>query len=238
VVFDIGPHTLDLKGDAAGAAIGTIRGKACASDAARLAELLVTQSREGDKLIVRAERNGLVRKGSWSGKDYARLALTVSVPGTIPVQVKVGSGEARVAKVTSLTADVGSGELYAQDVRGMFFVDVGSGEIVADGVGGLHVVSVGSGDVSVKNVGQDAHVGEIGSGDVNILGAGGDVRIDSIGSGDAVVGDIGGDIVVGRVGSGDLAAERIRGGLTVRHVGSGSVIHREIGGPLQIPADH
>lgn len=238
VVFDIGPHALDLKGDAAGAAAGTVRGKACASDAARLAELLVTQSREGDKLIVRAERNGLLRKGSWSGKDYAHLALTASVPGTIAVQVKVGSGEARVAKVASLTGDVGSGELFAQQVRGTFFADVGSGDIVADGVGGLHVVSVGSGDLNVKNVGQGARVGEIGSGDVNILGARGDVRIESIGSGDAVVGDVGGNVVVGRIGSGDLAAERVRGGLTVRHVGSGSVQHRAIGGSVDIPEDH
>jgi hypothetical protein len=236
VVFDIGPHTLDLKGAATGASM--VRGKACASDAARLAELVVTQTREGDKLIVRAERNGLLRKGSWSGDNYGDLTLNATVPNALAVQVKLGSGEARIENVASLAGDVGSGELYARDVRGTFYADVGSGDIVADGVGGLQVVSVGSGDLSVKNVGASARIGEIGSGDLKIVGAKGDVRIDSIGSGDAAVSDVGGDLVVGRVGSGDLDAARVHGGLTVERVGSGGVRHREIGGPLRIPSDN
>jgi hypothetical protein len=235
LVFDIGPNTLDLKGAAAEA--GTVRGKACASDAARLADLVVTQMREGEKLIVRAERKGLLRKGSWSGKDYGDLTLNATVPNTLAVQVKLGSGDARIQNVASLAADVGSGDFYARDVRGMFYADVGSGDIVADGVGGVQIISVGSGDVSVKNVGAGARVGEIGSGDVAITGAKGNVSIDSIGSGDAQVRDIGGDLLVGRVGSGDLDAARVKGGLTVERVGCGSVRHREIGGPLRIPSD-
>jgi hypothetical protein len=235
LVFDIGPHTLNLRGAATGASV--VRGKACASDAARLAELVVTQTREGDKLIVRAERNGLLRKGSWSGDDYGNLTLNATVPITLAVQVKLGSGEARIENVASLAGDVGSGELYARDVRGMFYADVGSGDIVADGIGGLQVVSVGSGDLSVKNVGASASVGDIGSGDLKIAGAKGDVRIDEIGSGNATVSDIGGHLIVGRVGSGDLDATGVRGNLTVTRVGSGSVRHRDTGGEVRIPAD-
>jgi hypothetical protein len=235
LVFDIGPHTLDLKGAATGASM--VRGKACASDAKRLEELVVTQERDGDKVIVRAERNGLMRKGSWSGDNYGSLMLTASVPNALAIQVKLGSGEARIENVASLAGDVGSGELFARNVRGMFYADVGSGDIVADGIGGLQVVSVGSGDLNVKNLDGGARVGDIGSGDLKIAGAKGDVRIDEIGSGGAVVSDVGGNLVVGRVGSGDLDATRVRGGLTVERVGSGSVRHREVGGAVTIPTE-
>ncbi len=235
VVFDIGPHRLDLKGGDTRS--GSVRGKACASDAKRLAELSVTQTREGEKLIVRAGRNTLLRKGSWSGDDYSNLTLNATIPSALDVRVALGSGEARIENVATLAGDVGSGELYARAIRGAFFADVGSGEIIADGVGALHVVSVGSGDLSAKNVTANAHVGDIGSGDLRIVGAKGDVRIDSIGSGDAEVIDVTGNVLVARVGSGDVTAHRVGGGLTVEHVGSGSVNHREIGGPVRIPKD-
>jgi hypothetical protein len=235
VVFDIGPHTLQLKGDAG--AGGDVRGKACASDAARLTDLVVTQRREGDKLIVRAERKEGLRKFSWSGNDYGDLTLNATVPNTLTVQVKVGSGEAHIEAVAALTGDVGSGELHASRVRGMFYADVGSGEIAANDVGGLHVVSVGSGDLSANGIGAGARVGEVGSGDLTIVGAKGDVSIGSIGSGDAKVESIGGDVVVDRIGSGDLDAAGVRGGLTVQHIGSGSVRHRAISGQLRIPSD-
>jgi Putative adhesin len=236
VVFDIGPHTLKLEG-ATGAG-GRVRGKACASDAERLADLTITQRREGDKLIVRAERKEGLRKLSWSGNDYGDLTLSATVPNTLAVQVKVGSGEAHIEDVASLTGDVNSGELHASRVSGMFYADVGSGQIAANDVGGLHVVSVGSGDLIANGIGADTRVGEVGSGDLAIVGAKGNVSIGSIGSGDAKVENVDGDVVVDRIGSGDLDATGVRGGLTVQHVGSGSVRHRAIAGQLRIPDQH
>jgi hypothetical protein len=233
VIFDIGPHTLKLEG-ATGTG-GRVLGKACASDAERLADITLTQRREGDRLIVRAERKEGLRKLSWSGNDYGDLTLDATVPNTLAIQVKVGSGEAHIEDVASLTGDVGSGELHAARVRGMFYADVGSGEIAANDVGGLHVVSVGSGDLTANGIGADARVGEVGAGDLVIIGAKGDVSIGSIGSGDTKVENIGGSVVVDRIGSGELDATGVRGGLTVERVGSGSIQHHEIAGHLRIP---
>ena len=233
VVFDIGPHTLALKGDKS--PYGSIRGKACASDAKRLAELVVSQQRDGDKLIVRAERNSLIRKGSWSGESYSDLTLTATVPDNLAVQIKVGSGDAVIDGVASLSADVGSGDLEARHVRDTLYADVGSGDIHASDIGALHIVSIGSGEISVRDVRGDAWVGEINSGDLSIANAQGNVEIGSIGSGDAIVTAIAGNVHMKRIGSGDLDANGVGGDLVIGHVGSGSVNHRHVKGKVNVP---
>lgn len=235
VVFDIGPHALTLKGDKQRS--GAIKGKACASDQKRLAELVVMQERDGDKLIVRAERNGLLRKGSWSGKDYGYLRLAATVPDALAVRLKLGSGDAVVDGVASLSADVGSGDLEVRNVRGTLYADVGSGDIQASDVGALHVVTVGSGDLSARDVRGAARVGEVNSGDLTIANANGRVEIGSIGSGDAMLSNISGDVTVDSIGSGDLQANGIGGDLVVDSVGSGSVGHRNVNGQVRIPKD-
>jgi hypothetical protein len=234
VVFDIGPYTLDLRGG--DRRDGIVRGKACASDAKRLAALTISQHREGDRLIVRANHAGGVSTG-WSDRHYGHLTLDAEVPDTIAVQVRVGAGKANVGGVASLAADVGSGELQAARVRGTVFANVGSGDIVMDDIGTLKVVSVGSGDLKASGIRGGATVGEVHSGDLTIRDASGDVRIDEIGSGNAKVSGVTGDVTVRDVGSGDLQAADVRGDLVVSHVGSGSVDHRNITGQVRIPAD-
>jgi DUF4097 and DUF4098 domain-containing protein YvlB len=233
VVFDIGPHTLALKGDKNPS--GSIRGKACTSDAKRLTELVVNQQRDGDKLIVRAERNSLTRKGSWSGESYSYLTLAASVPDNLAVQIKIGSGNAVVDGVASLSADVGSGDLEARHVRKSLYADVGSGDIHANDIGTLHVVSLGSGDMSVRDVHGDAWVGEINSGDLSIANVQGNVEIGSIGSGDTILTAIAGNVNLKRIGSGDFDAKGVDGDLSIDHVGSGSVSHRNVKGKVRVP---
>ena len=235
VMFDIGPHALTLNGGKN--TTGAIRGKACTSDTKRLVELVVNQQREGDKLIVRAERNSLMRKRSWSGKDYGYLELNATIPDIIAVQVVVGSGDAVVEGVASLSADVGSGELEARHVRGAFYADVGSGDIQASDIGALHVVTVGSGDLSARDIRGASRVGEVNSGDLTLANANGRVEIGSIGSGDATLSNIAGDVTVDSIGSGDLQANGIDGDLVVDSVGSGSVGHRNVSGQVRIPKD-
>lgn len=233
VVFDIGPHTLDVNGGQDRS--GSIHGKACASDAKRLGELVVNQAREGDKLIVRAERNGLLRKGSWSGNHYGYLTLTANLPDNIAVQVKLGSGDVVVDGVASLSADVGSGDLEAHHIRGTFYADVGSGDIKASDLSALHVISVGSGDLSARDLRGDARIDSINSGDLRIANANGHVAIGSIGSGDASLSDISGNVTVRSIGSGDLEAKGIHGDLIVDRIGSGSVDHRNVTGSIRLP---
>ncbi len=231
VVFEIGAQELVLTASK-GAAV-SVNAKACASERSLLQQLSLTQHRAGDKLIVRADRDANM---SWnSGKRYAYLQVRASLPDTLPVQVKVGSGEAVVSGVASLSLDVGSGDAKASRVRGMVYADVGSGDIELDDIGGLNAISVGSGDLTARSVRGGAKIGSVGSGDVDVSGTEGSVQLGSVGSGDATLTDIGGDITVDRVGSGDLDVERTRGRLTVRKLGSGSLNHRDVAGSIDVP---
>lgn len=235
VIFDIGPHTLALNGTKNQSA--SLHGKACASDSKRVSELVVSQERSGDKLTVRAQRNGLLRKGSWSGDDYGYLTLTATVPDTLAVRLKLGSGDAVVDGVFSLSADVGSGDLEVRHLQGMFYADVGSGDIQAADIGALHVVSVGSGNLNVRGIRGASQIGEVNSGGLNIANTKGGVQIGSIGSGGATLSGIAGNVKVGSIGAGDLEAHSIDGDLVVDSVGSGSVDHRSVRGQVRIPTD-
>jgi DUF4097 and DUF4098 domain-containing protein YvlB len=232
VVFEIGPH--DLRLTASPKAPGRVQGRACASDPKALEDLLVTQERVGDKLVVRAGHKDR-RVINLFGSYYAYLELEGTVPDDVMVQLKVGSGDAWVTGASALSVDTGSGDVEAKRIRGAVTAKVNSGDIVLDDIGSLHVLSVGSGDLSVERVRGAVEVGSIGSGDFELDGAQGGVEIDSIGSGDAGVSDIGGDVRVGSIGSGDFNARDVRGGLTVRSVGSGSVEHSGIDGAVDVP---
>ncbi|MDI9239693.1 hypothetical protein QLQ15_12340 [Lysobacter sp. LF1] len=215
VLFDIGPHELVV--NAAPGAKGAIQGKACASDPDRLKGLTVTQRREGDRLVVTAERESVLQI-SFGGSHYGYLVLNASVPDNLLVHLKVGSGDARVTGASALSADVGSGEVEARNIRGQVTAEVNSGEIELDTIGSLHVLSVGSGDLKARRVKGGAVIG-------------------SIGSGAAKLRDIGGDVSADKIGSGDLDANNVAGNLTVRKVGSGSVDHSDVRGRVDVPQD-
>lgn len=231
VVFEVGPH--DLKVDSRAGAPAAMRGRACSSHADRLARLKVEQRRAGDKLIVRLYQEGNV--GSFSfGSSYAYLNLTATLPDHLPVQVKVGSGEAEVTGAPVFSADVGSGHAVGRSIRGLAAASVGSGDVDIHGAGSLKVVSIGSGDVEAEDVQGATSVGSIGSGGFE-LSRGGSVEIDSIGSGGAELRDITGNVVIGSIGSGGVDVRNLGGGLTVRSIGSGDVDHDGVKGQIDIP---
>ncbi|MEL1264634.1 DUF4097 family beta strand repeat-containing protein [Pseudoxanthomonas putridarboris] len=251
VVFDIGPN--DLKVEATPGASAAVSGKACASAPERLDRLKLTQERVGDKLVVRAYREDKLLGFSF-GQNYAYQTLSATLPDNLPVQLKVGSGDASVNGAAVLSADVGSGDVAARRIQGLAAVSVGSGDIELHDVGKLHVISIGSGKVEAHAVRGAVTVGSIGSGDFDLTGAAGDVEIGSIGSGDADVRgvkggvsirsigsgdanvrDVQGNVSVGSIGSGDIEAHNVAGGLTVRSVGSGSIRHNDVRGPIDTP---
>lgn len=232
VVFDVGPH--DLKVESRAGAPSAIGGRACASHSDRLARLKVEQHRDGDKLMVRMYQDGTFG-GIFFGNNYAYLHLAATLPDTVSVQVKVGSGDAEVTGAPVFSADVGSGDAVGRDIRGLAAVSVGSGDVTIHGAGSLKVVSIGSGDVEARDVRGASTVGSIGSGDFTLTRGGGNVEIGSIGSGDAELRDIGGDVTVGSIGSGGVEARNVSGGLSVRSVGSGDIRHEGVKGPIDIP---
>ncbi len=261
VVFDIGASDLNLRG--AANSTGRVEGRACASSAKLLEHMSVTQEKRGDQLTVRARRSGDNDNGSNINLDvlgltfnrYANLTLKANIPDNIPVQLKLGSGDAVVTGLQALDATTGSGDLAVSKIRGKFSGSTGSGDITASDIGSLDLSSLGSGDATVRQVGGTSRVGTFGSadidikttqgavdigtggsGDVKLSGIGGGVNIKSIGSGDIDLADIGGDITIGSIGSGDIGVNGARGGLTVRANGSGDISHRGVTGNVNLPA--
>ncbi|MCH1908049.1 MULTISPECIES: DUF4097 family beta strand repeat-containing protein [Stenotrophomonas] len=231
VVFEVNSH--DLRLQASPGARAALSGRACASSQDLLGQLSLTQEKVGDKLVVRLQRESRGLNIGF-GSSYAWLDITGTLPDTLLVQLKVGSGDASLSGAQAMSADVGSGDVKARDIKALATAAVGSGDIELDNVGALHVVSIGSGDVRVGGVRGDARVGSIGSGDLELRDVQGNVEIDSIGSGDADIGGVRGTVGLGTLGSGDLRV-RDAGGLRVRHSGSGSIDHSGIRGTVELP---
>src|SRR5690606_17204293 len=103
VHFEVNNHALRV--DARTGAGGAVSGRACASEAAHLDQLKLSQRREGDTLVVslRREGQGLLNLGN--GK-YANLRLDATVPDRLPVRISVGSGDAWVTGAASVEAEV------------------------------------------------------------------------------------------------------------------------------------
>lgn len=231
VLFDIGANDLDVRpGD------GRVTGRACASAEDELARLKLTQRRDGDRLVVTAEREGRFG-GIFFGNHYAYMALHAGVPAEVTVQLDVGSGDGSVQGVRAASLDVGSGDGKAGDIRGEVTAAVGSGDVTVEGAGSLHLLSVGSGDAKARNIGGPVRVGSVGSGDLEVRGTRGPVEIGSIASGDAGLRDIGGSVNVGSIGSGDLGVDGVQGDLVVRSIGSGDVDHSGVTGRVDLPRE-
>lgn len=217
VQIDVRSYDLHVNGTP-GARQLVLDGRACASGKDALDHLQVSQRREGDQLIL--ELGGQRGSGfsfNLFGSSYATLDVNVQLPPTMPVTVRVGSGDATVTGMQQLDSTVGSGDLDASHVTGVFSTTVGSGNVNADTIGSLQGGAVGSGDLVAKNIKGDAKVGAIGSGDVRLTGVGGSVRVDTIGSGDLTVRDVGGALDVGAKGSGDVDYANVRGKVSVPH---------------------
>lgn len=232
VVFEVNSH--DLRLVASPGARAAVSGRACASTQDLLRQLSVSQQKVGDKLVVRLERQSQGLNFNFSGSTYAYLDVSGTLPDTILVQLKVGSGDASLTGAHSMSADVGSGDVVARDIKGLATAAVGSGDIELSTISALHVVSIGSGDVKVDGVRGDARVGSIGSGDLELRNVQGAVSIDSVGSGDVDVRDVRGAVSVGSLGSGDVEV-RNAASLQVRRTGSGSVNHSGIAGTVDLP---
>lgn len=235
VVFEVASH--DLKITAGSGAAANLQGRACASDPKLLEQLTLTQQKSGDKLVVSLDR-ARSNVTLFNMNRYAYLEIVGTLPDSIPVQVKVGSGDAEVTGAALVSVDVGSGDAQIRRTRGLVAAKVGSGDLDIEGAGSLNLIGVNSGDAEASDVRGEVTVGSIGSGDFELRGAKGPVRIGSIGSGEASLHDIEGNVEVESIGSGQVEARGVRGDLAVKSVGSGSVEHSSIGGQLRLPSGH
>lgn len=234
VVVEVESHDIKLQSQTGGN--GQLQGRACASDAKLLPQLTVSQQRQGDKLVVRLHREST--PSLFVGNRYAYLQLSGNLPDHLPVQLKVGSGDAEISGAPIVSADVGSGDAIVRRTRGLVAGKVGSGDLEVDDAGSLQIIAVNSGDAKARGIRGPVKVGSIGSGDFELDGAQGKVEIESVGSGDAEVASITGDVSVGSLGSGNVTVRDVRGNLVVRDIGSGSVDHSGVTGQVTLPRNH
>ena len=213
VQIDLHSHDLHLTGSDS-AKTGELTGRACASDPKMLDDLVVTQRREGDRLIIDAGGKSHVMI-SLFGSSYWNLELNLTVPAQMPVVLNVGSGDAWVTGLQHLESQVGSGDLHVSKISGPFSTSVGSGDVDARDIGSLDLGAMGSGDLKADSIKGDARVGAVGSGDVTLSGVGGNVRAETLGSGDLKVRDVRGDFSLGAKGSGDVSHSGVQGKVSV-----------------------
>lgn len=237
VVIELGRHELDLLGTAGNPGVGTLTGRACATDPELLPHLDVRQFREGSTLRLRAEHVAESHTTFvFFGSHYEYLSLKVELPSNLPILLDVGSGDARVDGFDTLELDLGSGDVDIVRLAGKLTAEVGSGDLVVAEAGSLELSSLGSGDAVVRRLRGDAMVGRVGSGDLGLADLDGDVRIDSIGSGDVAVRNVGGNVRLDRLGSGDFVVRGVAGDLTVDRKGSGDIRHSDVRGRVSLPS--
>lgn len=231
VVFQVSQHDLVLQ---AGPCPHALTGRACASRQELLKDLVVTQSKEGGKLIVKLERANQGLGSILSGNQYAYLDLRGTIPDNVLIQMNVGSGDASVTGAHSLSADVGSGDIDLRDIKGPVTAAIGSGDVELDGAGSLNLLQIGSGDFTARNIGGAAKVGNVGSGDVKLHDVAGNVDIGTVGSGDIDLQRVKGSVTLAGIGSGDFEARQVGGSVRVERHGSGDVTVRDVGGDLTV----
>jgi hypothetical protein len=233
VRIEINSNELRLAPAAAGQASVTAR--ACASDPDYFDQLRLTQAREGDVLVIHAERDGY-SSGVFFRPTYAYLQLDAALPVELSYEVDVGSGDAWVSGLRDVGLEVGSGDAEVTGVSGTLRAKVGSGDITVMDAERVDVRSIGSGDMEIRGA-ASVRLGDLGSGDAQIGNVAGDVEVGSVGSGDLVVRDVQGSVSVRSLGSGDIGVRNVGGDLRVERVGSGEVDHRDVRGQVDIPTD-
>ena len=214
VQIDLHSHDLHLSGSDS-AKSGELTGRACASEPKLLDDLVVTQRREGDRLIVDVGGGKSHVMISLFGSSYRNLDVNLQLPTQMPVVLNVGSGDAWVTGLQRLESQVGSGDLHVSKISGPFSTSVGSGDVDARDIGSLDLGAMGSGDLKAEGIKGDARVGAVGSGDVVLSGVGGNVRAETLGSGDLKVRDVRGDFSLGAKGSGDVSHSGVQGKVSV-----------------------
>lgn len=232
VAFDLGSTDLVVEGVPELARV-EVRGKACASDPARLAELVVDQRVEGDRATITPRGTHGINIGLFHS-SYAYIDLEVRVPARLALDIRSTSGDAKVRGVAAARFDASSGDLEVHRVAGALTVEVSSGDVRGDDLGRAEI-RTSSGDIRLRDVHGDIEVARSGSGDLTFDSVSGSVRIDRVGSGDVEVSRTGGDVAIDSIGSGDVNVNAIGGNFSVRSRGSGDVAHRDVRGTVSVP---
>ena len=232
VRFDLGAADLHVTG-VPGLARIQVRGIACASSAAALADMQLALRRTGAGAEVIAHMDG--GGWHWFGWSTRSFTLEAQVPAALAVSVRSGSGDVDARGLAALDFASGSGDLDASGIAGAVGLRLGSADARLTDIGSLDLRGTGSGDVHAERVRGDVRVGRSGSGDLDFAGVAGSVVVTGTGSGDIAARDVHGNVQVGSTGSGDVVVSGVGGNLTVGATGSGDIRYRDVKGRVSVP---
>lgn len=235
VAFGLGSTDVTVEG-VPGLAKVEVRGKACASDQAWLADLTVDQQRSGDRVTLTPHSRH--SDMGWFHSSYAYIELHVRVPARLAIDIQDSSGDADVRNVAALDFNASSGDLRVDRINGPLTVEVSSGDVNGGDIGSLDVRRTSSGDITLHDVRGDVKVERAGSGDLRFENVKGAVSIGQVGSGDVSVSQVDNDVTIDAIGSGDVSVSSVAGNFTVRAKGSGDVHHHDVRGTVSVPHDH
>lgn len=206
-------------------------GTACTSDEDFLPRITLTMKRSGSDLHITAE---IPEKSISFGFFSARLDLSVTLPGGMPVVINDDSGWMKVSNVGTTTIDDDSGAIEVRNVRGNLTIHDDSGAISIDGVTGNVSVEDDSGELTVKNVSGNVEI-EDDSGSISVARIEGSLRIRGDDSGSIVVENVKRDVVIDDDGSGSIGVTDIGGSFTVHQKSSGGIEYARVAGKVRIP---
>jgi DUF4097 and DUF4098 domain-containing protein YvlB len=235
VAFALGSSDLVVEG-VPGLAKVEVRGRACASEEAWLADLKIDQQRNGDRLTLTPQQ-GHPTNWHWFESSYAYIDLEVRVPASMAIAVKSSSGDAQVRNVATLDYDASSGDLSVDKIAGLLSLGVSSGDIRGREFGSVELRGASSGDATLRDVKGDIVVDHLGSGDLHFDNVGGGVKIGNVGSGDVTISHVDRDVSIDSIGSGDVNVSDVGGDFTVRRKGSGDVHSNGVRGKTDVPRD-
>lgn len=142
-------------------------------------DLVLTLEREDRKAVLK----GYFDPPGWGWGDSPSVALEVSVPQTVGLDIDDSSGSIKVRDVAGdIEIDDSSGSLKMTDVGGTVRIDDSSGSIAVEGVGGDISITDGSGSITVSDVRGSVFVDD-GSGSINVTDVDEDLIIEDDGSG-------------------------------------------------------
>lgn len=140
--------------------------------------------------------------------EHARIDLIVSVPASMALEVRDGSGDIKISGMTQgLKINDRSGDIRLTSISGTTSIDDRSGDILVDGLTGPIQINDRSGEIWVKHI----------EGNVSIVDRSGDIYVKHL-TGDLTIEDASGDITVKQV-SGVVSVDDSSGSIDVKGAG-------------------
>ncbi len=102
------------------------------------------------------------------GCSDCAIDYELTVPASVRVQIRNGSGSIRVADVAAADIQAGSGDVGVRNVQGKVRAHTGSGSVRVESVGSQTDLHASSGDITANSVNGGTLLADTGSGSINL----------------------------------------------------------------------